>query len=109
MPGWSILTPILTAPASDSSLAAPVRSSRASTSTSTPPLSSSPQAVSVEAARTSPTAPSRVFVVSRILFLSSSELVQPPNGADSVLQDLAEEVLGPVTARVGEELVGGVL
>src|SRR6266508_977357 len=114
MPGWSSLMPMVILPASASSFGTPVRLSAAFTSTSTwSPLSPSPQAARLRARPvTTRAALNRLNRITVSLFTSrypGPRLVEPPLVVDSVLEDLAEEVLGPVVARVGEELLGRAL
>src|SRR6478609_3912635 len=122
IPGWSYFTPMVISPESAKSfIAVPSSNSSAafswtSTSVVSPPSSpASPQAASE---RASPTVATTALVrMNRICFSFSPEPSIPApvvvlwvdQSVWSVLEDLAEEVLGTVRARVGEELLRGVL
>src|SRR5690625_3823204 len=101
MPGWSNFTPIVILPSSAHFfMAVPSsNSSAASSATSAAPVPSSSSPASPHAASANAMTAAPISAV--VLFsLMRTDL--------SVLEDLAEEVLGTIRLRVGEELVRGV-
>src|SRR5690348_3251241 len=100
-PGWSLRTPMITRPrccmaakVGEPSTVTPAAAVCVTPELSAPGLPSRPQPVRARALTSSPAARWRSFMKSLL----------------SVGEDLAEEVLGPVGPRLGEELVrGGVL
>src|SRR6478672_3718920 len=129
MPGWSYLTPIVISPESAKSFIA-VPSSKLSaalsdTSTSGASLPSSPALPQAARDRANPAVAMIALVLvnlilALLLLAARGRLGVSGDGVvlcsrvcegrrTSVLEDLAEEVLGPVRGRVREELLGGVL
>src|SRR5512139_62717 len=102
MPGWSNFTPTLIEPASCSLAIVVPAANLASFSTgvaaSSPPP---PQAAAASAS----TPASATALIPRVLIRASLVVIRfPPSRL--VAEDLGQEVLGPVTASVGEELLG---